>query len=78
MKFISTSLYTQRVISKKVLSDAETKVLINYAPIQNKINTTGLKRDFENFSRQMILKWLFCKDPTPSFGEKPAFTTKSS
>ena len=44
-------------LSKKVLSDAEIKVLVkglHYAPIKNKINEPEL-RDFENFCRQMNL-----------------------
>ena len=44
-------------LSKKVLSDAEIKVLekvLHYAPIKNKINEPEL-RDFENFCRQMNL-----------------------
>ena len=68
-------------LSKKVLSDAEIKVLekrLDYAPIQNKINEPELRRDFENFFRQMRLKWFFHNEPTPSFNETPAFKTKSS
>ena len=68
-------------LSKKVLSDAEIKVLekgLDYAPIQNKINEPELRRDFENFCRQMRLKWFFRNEPTPSFSETPAFKTKLS
>ena len=39
-------------LSKKVLSDAEIKVLekgLDYAPIQNKTNEPELQRDFESF-----------------------------
>ena len=55
---------------KKVLSDAEIKALEkgeDHAPIQNKINELELRRDFENFYRQMRLKWFFRNEPTPSF-----------
>ena len=68
-------------LSKKVLSDAKIKVLkkgLDYAPIQNKTNEPELQRDFENFCRQMRLKWFFRNEPTPSFSETPAFKTKSS
>ena len=44
-------------LSKKVLSDAEIKVVekgLDYAPVKNKINEPEL-RDFENFCRQMNL-----------------------
>ena len=68
-------------LSKKVLSDAEIGVLekgLDYASIQNKINEPELRRDFENFCRQMRIKWFFRNEPTPSFTETPAFKTKSS
>ena len=59
--------YTVFNLSKKVLSDVEIKVLEkgwDYAPIQNKINEPELRRDFENFCRQMRLKWFF-RDELP-------------
>ena len=68
-------------LSKKLLSDAEIKVLergLDYAPIQNKMNEPELRRNFERFCRQMRLKWFFCNEPIPSFSETPAFKTKSS
>ena len=68
-------------LRKKVLSDVEVKVLekgLDYASIQNKINEPELRRDFENFCRQMRLKCLFRNEPTPSFSETPTFKTKSS
>ena len=68
-------------LSEKVLSDAEIKVLekgLDYTPIQNKINEPELRRDYEDFCRQMRLKWFFRNEPTPSFSETPAFKTKSS
>ena len=43
-------------LSKKVLSDIETKIFEkDYAPIQNKIIKPELRRDFEDFARQMRL-----------------------
>ena len=68
-------------LSKKVLSDAEIKVLekgLDYVPIQNKINESELTQDFENFCRQMRPKLFFRNEPTPSFSETPGFKTKSS
>ena len=54
-------------LSKRVLRDVEITILEEdlepiqnlfkiYAPIQNKINETGLQQDFEYFSREMRLK----------------------
>ena len=54
------------------------KKKLDYAPIQNKINEPELKRDFENFLRQMRLKWFLGNEPTPSFSETPTFKAKSS
>ena len=68
-------------LSKKVLTEAEIKVLekgLDYAPIQNKVNEPELRSDFEEFCRRMRLKWYFRNDPTPDFSEKPSFTPKSS
>ena len=68
-------------LSKKVLTEAEIKVLgrgLDYASIQNKVNEPELRSDFEEFCRRMRLKWYFRNDPTPDFSEKPSFTPKSS
>ena len=68
-------------LSKKVLSDAEIKVLekgLDYAPIQNKINEPELRKDFENLCRQMGLQWFLHDGPIPSFSKTPDFITKSS
>ena len=68
-------------LSKKVLTEAEIKVLekgLDYAPIENKVNEPKLRSDFEEFCRRMRLKWYFRNDPTPDFSEKPSFTPKSS
>ena len=62
-------------LSKKILSDAEIKVLekgLDYAPIQNKINEPELRRNSENVCRQMSLKWFFRNEPTSSFSDTPA------
>ena len=67
-------------LSHRVLTDAEIKVLekeLDFAPIQPKINEPELKQDFNNFCRQMCLKWYFW-DETQEFSETPAFSTKST
>ena len=68
-------------LSKKVLTEAEIKVLVkglDYAPIQNKVNDPELRSDFEEFCSRMRLKWYFRNDPTLDFSEKPSFTPKLS
>ena len=64
-------------LSKKDLIEAEIKVLekvLDYVPIQNKINEPELRSNFEEFCRRMRLKWYFGNDPTPDFSGKPSFT----
>ena len=59
----------------------EIKILekgLNYAPIQNKINKPELRKDFEDFARQMRLKWCLRNEPISSLSERPSFTSKSS
>ena len=68
-------------LSKKVITDAEIKVLekgLDHAPIQNKVNEPELRSDFEECCIKMRLKWYFLNDPTPNFNEKPSFTLKLS
>ena len=68
-------------LSKKVLSDMEIKILekgLDYAPIQNKINDSELRREFEDFARRLRLQWYFRNKPTSSFSEPRPFTPKSS
>ena len=60
-------------LSKKVLSDIETKIFEkDQAPIQNKIIKPELRRDFEDFARQMRLNQYFRNEPTSSFSERPS------
>ena len=57
-------------LSKKVLNEAEIKVLekgLDYAPSQNKVNEPELCGDFEEFCRRMGLKWYIRNDATPDF-----------
>ena len=59
-------------LSQKVLTDIEIKILeksLDYVPIQNKINETELRKDFQEFCRSMRLKWHFRNEPTPYFKE---------
>ena len=68
-------------LSKKVLTDAEIKVLekgLDYAPIQNKVNEPELCSDFEECCRRIRLKRYCRNDPTPNFNEGPSFTPKLS
>ena len=63
------------------MSNAKIKVLekgLDYAPIQKKIKEPELRRNFENFCRQMKIKWFFSNEPTPSFNESPTVKTKLS
>ena len=68
-------------LSKNVLSEMEINIFekgLDYILIQIKINKLDLRRDFEDFARQMRLKWYFRNEPTSSFRERQPFTTKSS
>ena len=68
-------------MSKKVLSEAEIKVLekgSDFAPIQNKINEPELRKDFDEFCRHMRIKCHFRNEPTQDFSDKPVFSAKST
>ena len=68
-------------LSHRVLSDAEIKVLekvLDFAPIQRKLNEPELREDFEEFCRCMSVKWHFRNEPSEHFSKKPAFSPKSS
>ena len=59
--------------------DTGTNILekgLDFAPIQNKINEPELRKDFEEFSRRMRIKWYFPNYILHNFREKPAFTSK--
>ena len=67
-------------LSSKALTDTEINTLekgLDFAPIQNKINQTELRKDFEEFCRRMRIKWYFRNDISENFSEKPAFTHTS-
>ena len=66
-------------LSKKILTEAEIKVLENgldFAPIQKTLNETETL-DFEEFSRRMKCKWNFRNKPSNNFSQIPAFRPKS-
>ena len=68
-------------LSRKVLTDIEINVLekgLDFAPIQNKINESELRSDFEEFSQRMRTKWHFKNEHIPLFSESPAFRTRSN
>ena len=68
-------------LSHRVLSEVEIKVLekgLDFAPIQRKINEPELRKDFEEFSRRMRIKWHFRNEPSSEFSEVPAFSPKST
>ena len=68
-------------LSRRVLSEDEIKVLekgLDFAPIQNKVNESELRKDFDEFYRRMRIKWYFRNEPPESFSTIPAFRSKSS
>ena len=68
-------------LSRRLLTEIEIKILVkglDYAFIQNKINETELKQDFEEFCRKMRLRWHFRNETTPEFSTTPALNPKST
>ena len=64
-----------------MLSEDEIKVLekgLDFAPVQNKVNEPELRKDFDEFCRQMRIKWHFRNEPSEKFSTIPAFRSKSS
>ena len=67
-------------LCSKALIDTEINILekgLDFAPIQNKINQTELRKNFEEFCRRMRIKWYFRNDISENFSEKPEFTHTS-
>ena len=63
-----------------MLSEIEVQVLekgLDFAPIQKSINEPELRKDFEDFSRRMRIRWNFRDQPSEDFSNKPAFSPKS-
>ena len=68
-------------LSNKVLTEDDIKVLekgLDFAPIHRKLNEPELREDFQNFRRRMRIKWHFRNEQSDNFGERPAFSPKSS
>ena len=68
-------------LSRRLLSEDETKVLekgLDFAPIQNKVNEPELRKDFDEFCRQMRIKWHFRNEPSENFSTIARFRSKSS
>ena len=64
-----------------MLSEDEIKVLekgLDFAPVQNKVNEPELRKDFDEFCRQMRIKWHFKNEPSEKFSTIPAFRSNSS
>ena len=81
LEWKDTSAQTVFNLSNKVLTEGEIKVLekgLYFAPIQRKVNEPELRKDFENFCRRMKIIWHFRNEPSDSFSERPAFSSKSS
>ena len=75
------SFYSKTVfnLSQRVLSEIETSILekgFDLAPIQNSINEAELRKDFEDFSRRMRIKWNFRDQTSKNFSDEPAFRPK--
>ena len=68
-------------LSRKILSDTETKILekgLDDGPIQNKVEDPELREDFDEFSRKIRLKWYFRNEETEDFSETRSFRCNSS
>ena len=68
-------------LCRRVLSEDKNKVLEKgsaFAPIQNKVNETELRKDFDEFCRRMRIKWDFSNELSENFSTIPAFRCKSS
>ena len=62
------------ILSHRVLSDAEIKILeksLDIAPIQRKINELELRKDSEEFCRRMKIKSTFRNEPISDFSNIP-------
>ena len=51
---------------------------LDFAPIQKSINESELKKDFEEFSRRLRIRWNFKDHPSEDFSDKLAFCPKSN
>lgn len=51
---------------------------LDFVSIQRKVNEPELRHQFEEFRRQMRMKWYIQNEPSDNFIEIPAFRPKSS
>ena len=75
--FCSKTVFNLR---ESVLSEIEIQVLekgLDFTPIQKSINEPELRKDFEDLSRRMRIRWNFRDQPSEDFSDKPAFCPKS-
>ena len=75
--FVSDCVFN---LSKKVLSQTEINVLekgLGFSPTPSFINKADLRREFNEFSRNMRCKWYF-RNKTQSSKEIPTFHSKST
>ena len=56
----------------------ELEKVLDFAPIQQKINEPELSKDFEELCKRMRTKWNFRNEPSQNFSVFPAFARKSS
>ena len=64
---------SKMVLSEKVLSKIQIQVLekrLGFAPIQKSINEPELRKDFEDFSRRMCIRWNFRDQASEDFSDK--------
>ena len=76
--FCSKTVFNLR---ERVLSEIEIQVLekgLDFVPIQKSINEPKLRKDFEDLSRRMCIRWNFRDQPSEDFSNKPAFRPKSN
>ena len=68
-------------LSQRVLSEIEIHVLekgLDFVLIQKSINEPDLRKDFEDFSRIMHIRWNFRDQPCDDFSDKPTLRPKSN
>ena len=68
-------------LSQRVLSEIQIPILeegLDLAPIQKSINEAELRKDFEDFSRRMGIKWNFRDQTSKNFSDEPTLRPKSN
>ena len=67
-------------LSQKVLSEIEIQIFekgLDFPPIHKSINEPELRKDLEDFSMRVRIRWSFSDQPSEDFSDKPAFGPKS-